>query len=808
MIKNNNRAILRKIAFRSLKAGKMRNIFIIITVAMTAALISGIAGFSAGIYEEEERQLDVMQHVIYMHVTDEQMEALRKDDRVEDIMAYKQGSPFETDGYALCAGYFQKDTKVIKTLASKISEGRYPEKMNEIVVDKAYMERIGKKPAIGAEVAVTWLDGNTENYIVSGYTDENIADHNFTILFSEEYAKKGSQLKDIPYSAAVRIYNAENMGSDEFLDEIRNMGEQYGIERPNINENNMFVSNKSLTSAEVITIVGISIAILLVSVLVIYSIFYISVTGRIRQFGQLRTIGMTSKQIRKVVNREGIVLGFAGIIIGLVIGTIFAYVVKPMGFYVPNTAAIWLIVAAADFITVMVSIRKPAKIAATASPVKAAKLSGYEPDNKTAKHRKMTSFGLAKISVERNRKKFRMTALSLGIAGMLFICGTTLLSSFNREEYSRQSDFYFGEYMIEISSNAEQLAKHGIADIQLDNPLNDTLKANIASLDGVKNITVVELLGVSYEYNDYREDDSATPFDREEAELLSRHREDGGTFDYDKMVMDKEIIITHNDVAEEIFGWRFETGDKVLLRWFDGTEYREDYFKIAGSLDTLGLYNDRDDSGRRLLMGGGWFLIPQELIENMIPDDYILYDKFVISVEDWQNDTTVKEYIEQIVSENSTLSFETLSEEIEERNASVYLSLKYMICGISAFIIGFALINLINTLVSNVMSRKQELVMLRSIGMRQRQLSQMIISEGLILAVRNIIVTSVFGTAVGYALIYALNSMGANYLHWHIPAWYLLGYVMLVIAAPIMISGIVIKILDKKTLVEQLREVE
>ena len=199
--------------------------------------------------------------------------------------------------------------------------------------------------------------------------------------------------------------------------------------------------------------------------------------------------------------------------------------------------------------------------------------------------------------------------------------------------------------------------------------------------------------------------------------------------------------------------------------------------------------------------------MPKELIENMISDSYSLNTEFIISVKDWETDTQVKEFIKTIVAENPTLVFRTLSEEME-MNESSYLSLQYMIYGLSAFLMGFALINLVNTLVSNVMSRKREFAMLRSIGMSTRQLSQMIIGEGIMLVVRNITATFVFGTAAGYVLICALKNVGANYLHWHFPIWYLLGYAVLVLAAPVIISETVIKILDKKTLVERLREIE
>jgi len=808
MIKNNNGKIVRKIAFRSLKAGKMRNIFVVITIAMAAALISGLAGFVAGHEKAEERELSSMQHVVYANLTDEQMENLQEDERVEEMVIYKRGSFFEADGYILSAGYFRNSTGRIKVPASEISEGRYPEKMNEIVVDKAYMKCIGREPVIGAEITVEWLDKTAETYSVSGYTDYKATAKDFTVLFSEEYAQNGSQLKNIPCSAAVRIRNAEDMSGDEFLSEIRNIGEQYGIERYNINENNRFVDSKSRTPVEALTVIGVSAAILLVSILVIHSIFYISVTGRIREFGQLCTVGMASGQIRKAVNIEGAVLGFWGIAIGLLIGTAFAYAIMPAGIYFPDTLAIWLIAAASNLITVMFAIRKPAKIAAFASPVEAAKLSGYETGGSVAKNRKLTPFGLAGISVARNRKKFRMTVLSLGIAGVLFLCGTALLCSYNKEEYSRQLEFYFGEYLIRISSNAKQFAEHGMADIQMNNPLNAKLQSRIASLDGVKNITVMECMNVAYEYNNYRSDDIITPFDREEAELLSRYSEGGTVFDYDEMARDKALIISGNNLAEEIFGWRFRTGDSVLLRWFDGTGYREDYFKIAGCIDDiLDLYNDKNDSGRRLAMAGGWFLIPRGLIETMVPENCSLNSKFIISVEDWEADTQVKESLEAIIEENPTLSFGTLSEEMEADESS-YLSLQYMIYGLSAFLMGFALINLVNTLVSSVMSRKREFAMLRSIGMSARQLSRMIIGEGLMLAVRNIIATFVFGTAAGYALICAMKNLGANYLHWHFPGGYLLGYAALVVAVPVIISEAAIKILDRKTLVERLREVE
>ena len=77
----------------------------------------------------------------------------------------------------------------------------------------------------------------------------------------------------------------------------------------------------------------------------------------------------------------------------------------------------------------------------------------------------------------------------------------------------------------------------------------------------------------------------------------------------------------------------------------------------------------------------------------------------------------------------------------------------------------------------------------RSIGMQERQLLQMMIGEGLILVVNNILITLIFGTAAGFVLVYAGKTVGADYLHWHFPAWYLFGYMVFVTAVPVAISG-------------------
>ncbi len=808
MLKNNNGAILRKLTMRSLRAGRMRNIFIIITVALSAALISGLTGFALAMDKKEDRELAVQPHVIYGDLSNEQVEALKNDGSMEDIVRYKQGGSMEAENYEICPAYFSDEGKIIESMRLNITEGRYPEKPNEAAVSKEYLKKLGIGPVIGAEFSVTWVDGATETYTVTGLNDLE-SESRFFIMLSEEYAEKGSQLKDVSYTTAARIVGAADMDDQTFLNTIRGIGEEYGIPRYQIRENSSFVIKISNTRASVLfAVIGVGAVILFVSVFVIYSIFYISVTGRIRQFGQLRTIGMTSKQIRKTVRYEGVFLSGAGSLTGILVGTVFAYFIVPKGFYIPNTLITAVLTIIATSLTVMFSVKKPAKIAAAASPIEAAKMSGNggAASSKSGK-RNLTPFGLAKISADSNRKKSAMTAVSLGIGGVIFIMGTTLIASYNIEEYSRMGAYRFGDYVLQVSDNAVKLSEHGAADIQINNPLTKEIEAEIAAFEGVKKVTRYDRFDVQYEYNNYQTNDEVMPFENHCIAAMNKSRTEGEAFDYDRMVHNKEIAICNNDQVKEIYGWKFKPGDTVKLKWYDGYEYREDDFTVAGSFDRGELMKLNNEDSDYLAVGNGWFYIPKDLFKTMVPEEYDPSDGIIVEVEDYKTDTAVKEFLQRYADSDPHLKLTCFSDVVNDGRSNYYLVMG-LVWGLSAFIIGFALINLINTLVSNAMSRKQEFAMLCSIGMSGGQLKKMIIGEGLILAVKNIMMTAVFGTAAGYAMIQIMREFQATYLHWHFPVWCMLGYIAMVLVVPVLISAVITNILQKKTLVERLREAE
>ena len=107
------------------------------------------------------------------------------------------------------------------------------------------------------------------------------------------------------------------MTAEEFLDTIHAIGADCNIDRPSIGENSAFVQSLTFNPKNMLIALCIGLVVLFAGVIVIYSIFYISIINRIKFFGQLRTIGTTGKQIKRIVKREGTLLFCIGAPLGL-----------------------------------------------------------------------------------------------------------------------------------------------------------------------------------------------------------------------------------------------------------------------------------------------------------------------------------------------------------------------------------------------------------------------------------------------------------------------------------------------------------
>ena len=798
---NDTSAVVKKYAKRSMRKSRIKTLLSVLTIMLSVALLSGFILSVVGMATETKRELQTANHAIYYNINDKQIEELRQDNRIADSRIYIQAGNTQVDDYLIIPVYIeQKDSNIA---VEELVEGQYPIGLYDAAVDKAYLSRLGLPTELGTKITIPFYDGSSETFTVVGLTDNGSTERVYSLYCSEKYAHTGGQFETSVTALTVQLADATQMSSENFKETVQKIGTDYGITAQYSDYNDGFVASLEPNQEDIMIISIFSIAVLFVSYLVIYSIFYIYVQNQIREFGQLRTMGATPKQIKTILRTQGKILCILGTILGLIIGGTAAFLFKPDGWSWLNTALVSVLIFGLVYAMVWLALSKPVKIAGSVSPIEAAKSTGYQSAQLYSKklHRRITPFSMAVMGSSRNRRKWVVTVLSLGVAGIMFMGGTTLLSSLDMERFARQGLLEYGEFEIDLSRNAVRNDPHGATGVQLNNPLNDELIQNITQIEGVKEVTQYKTLEAKFEYNHASRKDKLVSFTSEQQKILKQYLS-AGTIDYQSMVENKEILVLRNEYADYVFDWTFQVGDTVKFRWFDGQSYQETEYTIVGEISDEIF---KDPLGGKLFGKAGFFLLPDQLLQKMVVPDFNFNSHLLISINDFSLEPEVREKMNSLMETIPTVTMETLHNLYQDSEA-MYQRTSLVIWGLSSFIMLFAVINLINTLIATTLSRKHEFSTLRSIGMGKKQLQWTIQWEGILLAFWNIGITLVAGTAVGYGIVHYLNSVGDDSWVWQFPLVYFVGYAIISIILPMIISAVIIHILQKKSIVEQLRE--
>lgn len=312
---------------------------------------------------------------------------------------------------------------------------------------------------------------------------------------------------------------------------------------------------------------------------IVYGVFYTKIVKNVQMFGQLRTVGMTKRQIKRMASKEGRLYALAGIPLGLVIGVLIGFIGCPDGFRLKTTVIYAVLIAAVAFVTVNIAIFKPVRVAMNTSPVEGAKYLAYAGKAKSSSklHRKLTPFNLAKINIQRNKQKAVLTLLMLGVSGALLLVTSTVAGSIDPAKQASFKYYPAGNILIQIrntvgSSFDNEAEPYGSAKLQLEeNPLEDqALMQELEKVDGIEKITAFDSVYMTATFSGGSGSitsisDFFPTLNREQTEekqaVLS-----SGTADYDDMV-EKNGILVAEDIAQ--------VGDtlKIEGRAFDGRTF-------------------------------------------------------------------------------------------------------------------------------------------------------------------------------------------------------------------------------------------
>ena len=580
---------------------------------------------------------------------------------------------------------------------------------------------------------------------------------------------------------------------------IKEIADSCGIDQKNVIINDLYLQWVLQPSYEMIVVCGtLILGIVLFSVVVIYNIFQVGIAQKVQEYGKIKALGATRKQMKQLIFREGILLAVPSIPLGLLFGFLIAKVsfnwLVEQGNLVSSgiknhqvplfSLTIMLICIFVSFLTVVLALRKPMKIVSRISPIEATR---YLDGSKTQKQgrrkgrKDVTVFSMAMANVTGNPKRTIATILTMGLSCVLFVIISNYVGNIDTEHEARLSVNH-GQFELQLDYSAEydeRYPENNLDTILTDNPLNDSLIEEIKSIPGVTDVMTREIVSVNL---------NGTRFP---ADIVSKKdfdfmRQDGdiGSMDYDQAVKNGEIF----------FGWLtwmeqdgYAPGESIAFDFENGSGTYTYQGKIAGSFVSADTY----------------LVIPEGVYRSMNPRG-TAYGYLWVDC-DKKDVASVEQSLNTLISNTSHIKMDTYHAQLQY--AEYTSRMMKLGCYLFMAIVGLiGFMNLANTMIINITTKKQEYGVLQAVGMTNKQLNLCLQIQGLIFTVGTICIALAAGLPLGYALFsYAKHNgiFGMNV--YHVPLIPILVMILLVGILQIVLSCVLSSNLKKETLVERIR---
>ena len=791
---NDTSAVIHKIASAKLKYGKLQKRISIFAIALAAMLMSAVLLLISGIAAVNRsggNSVTGSYHALISGVSQEEFERLQAgQESVLTGLTVSLGGIKAGNG-RLNLSYSNTDALTLNGLT--VSDGRMPESEHEILIEKDYLDYLKLDAGIGDSISIAMPGTQDETvFSICGYLETAASGTGRSLyagIVSEQYFLAQGGWDTFSPSAMIRVNTAASKAEIEKL--VVEMLDHAGIRKiPSFNEAYINLSKPSLF---LIGTAATGLAVIIVAcILVIYCIFYIAIVNSIKEYGQLRTIGMTGRQIKRMVFREGFTLSATSIPIGLAAGTIFSCLLIPQGFRPASLLWVWPMVIVLIYLTVRLSLRKPARLAASVSPIDASRYMGQQSGKKRQARlsEKISPVMLAKKHISTNRKKNVLTVLSLVLTGVLLMGLSSVLSSINARDMSL-SGFPRGQFIINISD--ERLRNDPLEQVQASTPFTDSLKNSLRMVSGLEAMTEYHYLPAAFAPEAAESEISIVGFNRDDMDLIRACRSSQADLEYNALVEQDLLIVGRPDSLERDYGIRAEAGQTLELTIFDGSDSYQRSFTVGAVLDQrkIGGNSDKIDM----------LMLPVDVMNDLVSCDTMY--QLALRVSD-DREAQAEAEIDQILKEAAGLSVTTLSAAIAQ-NENFIQGMKLVLTVTVAFIGCFAMMNLVNTILTSVITRRKEFALMRCVGMSQKQLSSMVRCESLMTSGIGLFFSVLIGGGVGAALCSHLKSGLMVYLHYRFPSEIALAYSTLVILSALTVTWAALKHQNKLSLIEQLR---
>ena len=771
--------ILNKFTIKSLKLNKKRTIVTIIGIMLSTALICGVAGLVSSFQTSLinwARTNDGNYHVTFKNVASDKAQYVTENQKVKDYFlssslgwANLEGSKATNKPYLHVLAY---DKKALENYGVVLTDGRLPQNPNEIIITESVLTGARVLLKIGDTITLNigTRKSNDDYYLNDDnlYTegDESIVDTKekiYTIvgfmetldvenLYSPGYSAL-TYMDGIPSTIDISVlYKSPKEYKEITKDICKTLNLDFDED---VYVNSDFLRFQGVMSDGMLhvlyAIAGVVIFIIVVSsVFVIRNSFSISVAEKNRQYGMLSSVGATSKQIRRNVIFEGMVIGLIAIPLGILLGIVaimillkivnylLADMLSGLGFtYSINLLAV-LISVAISIITIYLSCLIPARRAAKISPIESIRGNNdIKIKAKKLRTSKLTKklFGIGGViaskNLKRSKKKYRTTVISLVISIFIFISLSSFLTLGTKTSQFYYMDFKFNMYVHSLSDGNTQIYEK----ISKLKNVDNSAYCYQSSLD-IDNIKYASEFGKKFLEND--------PYPTGIAFMVYNN-------EYFKKYI-KEIGLKESDYRTAVILLDYDTfynedGSKTVDRLYSLKPGDTVNVKSGDKEKTLTIskFTDVKPMGQKAVYyDHGIIVVSEDYIKEVFKEDvnnsdyYHLSDLFIKSSKPQELENTLNDLIKQGGDYYglTVFNYETYMKQ-EQR---MLLVVKIFLYGFITVITLIGVTNIFNTITTNMILRSKEFAMLKSVGMSSKEFNKMIRLESIMYGTKSLLI--------------------------------------------------------------------
>lgn len=829
----------RALALKELLAQRVTSVLILLAIVLST-MMTAVIGQSVGVLSAMRQQQAIAlggdRYITFVQMNQEQVAALQNDPRLSFVGEYVTlGSVELNSALTLGLNEYHEDVTAIYPSYARLKSGRLPEAPQEIALPEDVLQYLGFTGELGDTISLSLSKALrhgveissynfTSDFVLVGIAESNYLNYTFggvTGMVGPGTAEALLPDNYFYYNVDIRTFDKKMFQdtindlistlSVQELDTLYNvtyleaLGIRYDVEKADTELSSQGFS--FMLAAGVM----VGLLLLLAAGLVIYNILKIAVSQRIKQYGTLRAIGGKRGQLYFLVTAQVLLLCIIGIPIGLLLGTLSAKgiltaatgLLSPEIFLVQDTGELNRLIAAnssnkgifllaSAVITLLfafIAAIPAARYAAKVSPTMAMAGRSIKVKRRSRKAKKIRSFEAfyARLNLKRNRGRTAITILSLVMSITVFIAlqgFTALLNTASGIE-----DAHLGDYSI----------------------INETVGFSLDTLTAVEqNEMVQSVAAIQFSMYLPDTDNQVTEIEigfelqpGETFQIIGLNNSYLSLFASERLSTEDfarikagEVCIVRNPIATsygntEMPHSNFETGETISVA---GKE-----IPIIAALDGFDGYVGISNNG---FTNGVQVIVSDQLYSELTGASE--YSEILPALVDGADREAFDSVVEQLCRDipgTTYLSYE----ETDRQLAESFEQIRLLAWGLILFVALIGLLNIINTVYTNIHTRVAEIGMQRAIGMSVGSLYKVFLWEGAYYGM----IAAIIGSIAGYICTIFVEAATTNAIQLvDVPIIPIVEATVLAIGACLLATCIPLRRISKMSIVDSIETVE